>query len=111
MTVLPRAFEVLTPFVEPWAGRSTAQRAALRDETTAEQRAAFFSAAEPLLEAALDHLDGCRLRTLAPAEQNLMDLMLTLAHVAQAVEIQGPGEAALVPWRRRMRIDRSPADA
>jgi hypothetical protein len=36
--------------------------------------------------------------------------MLALAHVALAVEIQGPDEVKSAPWRDRMRITRSTAD-
>ncbi|MBW8783066.1 MAG: hypothetical protein JF593_00235 [Novosphingobium sp.] len=110
-TTLPSGFAALEPFVSTWAVATTAERAALRGSSTAEQREAFFAAASPLLETALDHLDKSDVRHLAPADQRLMQLMLALAHISHAVEIQGPDEAAHTPWRARMRIIRSPADA
>ena len=107
---LPSQFAALEPFVARWAISGTAQRAALRIASTPEEREAFFAAAEPLAEAALGYLDERRLDALAPEEARLMDLMLSLAHVALAVEIQGPDEVPSGPWRERMRITRSAAD-
>ena len=107
---LPAAFSALEPFVETWALEGSARRAAKRSESSPEQREAFFAAASPLLDAALEHLDARSLNALARAEQRLMNLMLSLGHVALAVEIQGPDEMKSAPWRDRMRIDRSTAD-
>lgn len=109
-THLPAGFAALEPFVEGWALGTTAQRAARRSQSTPEERQAFFTAASPLLDAALDRLDAIGLAGFAPEDQRLMDLMLALAHIALAVEIQGPDEAASAQWRDRMRIDRSTAD-
>lgn len=108
--VLPTAFSALEPFVENWALDGTAQRAAQRSTSSPQQRETFFAAASPLLDAALDHLDRHPLNALEPTEQRLMNLMLSLAHVALAVEIQGPDELKSAPWRDRMRINRSAAD-
>jgi hypothetical protein len=107
---LPASFAALEPFVGRWARDRTADRAALRSASTAQERDAFFAAASPLLDRALDHLDACALDALSASDQRLMNLMLSLAHVALAVEIQGPDEAKGAPWRDRMRIDRSTAD-
>ncbi|MFT4026584.1 MAG: hypothetical protein QM676_07265 [Novosphingobium sp.] len=109
--LLPAGFAPLEPFVARFAASTSAGRAAVRDRADPGEQAAFFAAAEPLLDAALDHLDQRDLRALTPAERNLMNLMLALAHVAQAVEVHGAAEAALTPWRGRMTITRSPADA
>jgi hypothetical protein len=109
-TLLPADFATLEPFVERWALPTTAERAARRSGSTSEEREAFFAAGSPLLDAALDHLDGLPLGAFPVQEQRLMDLMLSLAHVALAVEIQGPDETRSAPWRDRMRIGRSAAD-
>ena len=109
-SLLPSGFPTLEPFAAKWAVAGSGERAALRGATTAEARQAFFDAAAPLLGSVLDYLDGRPLSRLAAAEQRLMNLMLSLAHVAVAVETQGPDEAAGAPWRERMRITRSPAD-
>jgi selenocysteine lyase/cysteine desulfurase len=107
---LPADFDVLEPFAERWALPTTAERARRRTASTPEEREAFFAAAAPLLDPALDHLDTIAFDAFSAQERRLMDLMLSLAHVALAVEIQGPDEAKSAPWRDRMRINRSTAD-
>lgn len=108
--ILPAGFTALEPFVARWAVAGSALRAALRGTSTPEERETFFAAAAPLLDRALDHLDSRPLAQLAGPDERLMNLMLSLAHVAMAVEIQGPDEVKSTPWRERMRITRSPAD-
>lgn len=107
---LPAGFAALETFVERWALATTAQRAARRSASTQEEREAFFAAASPLLDQALDRLDTIALAAFSPEDQRLMHLLLSLAHVALAVEIQGPDETKSAPWRDRMRIVRSTAD-
>lgn len=111
MSALPPGFAALEPFVDRWALPTSAERAALRGAATPEEREAFFAAAAPLMEGALDLLDRRPLADHDAGEQRLMQLMLSLAHVAMAVEIQGKDEAKGTPWRERMRITRAPADA
>lgn len=110
IALLPDGFAVLEPFAGRWALGTTAERAARRSASTPEEREAFFAAASPMLDAALAHLDARPLNKLSAADQRLMNLMLALAHVALAVEIQGPDEVKSAPWRDRMRIGRSTAD-
>jgi hypothetical protein len=55
-------------------------------------------------DSALAYLDARPLDGLAPGERRLMNLLLSLAHVALAVEIQGPDEIPSAPWRERMRM-------
>jgi hypothetical protein len=109
--LLPEGFAALEPFIAQWALSGTAHRAEQRGASTTEEREAFFAAAAPLLDDALDHLDQRPLAGFSESEERLMNLMLGLAHVAMAVEIQGPDETRSAPWRERMRITRSPADA
>ena len=109
--LLPPAFAALEPFAAGWALPTTAARAARRTASDAEERAAFFAAAAPQLEAALAHLDAHPIDRLPAPEQRLMDLMLALAHVAMAEEMQGPDEARHARMRDRMTITRSVADA
>lgn len=109
MSALPAGFAALEPFAERWAVAGSAARAALRDESGAEEREAFYAAARPLLYPALDHLDRKPLAEFDAQEQRLMDLMLNLAHVALAVETQADDEAKHMPARREMRITRTPA--
>lgn len=110
-TTLPAGFASLEPFVADWALPTTAARAARRGDSTAEERGRFFAAASPLVGPALELLDARPLSALDPAERRLLDLLLALAHVGLAVEMQGPDEARHAPGRARMRITRSVADA
>lgn len=109
--LLPAGFETLEPFVERFAISGTASRAQRRSDSTQEERAAFHAAARDLVGPALDLLDGKPLSQLDDKERRLLDLALTFAHVALAVEVQGPDEERHADLRRHMRITRSPADA
>jgi len=110
-TTLPQGFEALEPFVARFAVSGTANRARLRGEVSAAERQAFYDAAIGLVPGALDHLDTRPLGSLSAPEQRLMDLALTFAHIALAVEVQGPDEERHTALRETMRIVRSPADA
>lgn len=111
MSRLPEGFEPLEPFVDLWAAPTSAERAALRDTSTPEAREAFYSAALPLLEPALTHLDARPLNEHNAQDRTLMQLVLSLAHVALAVETHQQDEARHTPLRREMCITRTPADA
>ena len=108
---LPEGFAALEPFVERFAVAGTANRAARRSEASREEREAFHAAAKDLIAPALDLLDARSLDALDEAEQRLMNLVLQFAHVALAVEVQGPDEERHAQMRETMRITRSPAGA
>ena len=108
---LPDGFAALEPFVDDWALAGSAARAARRDDSGEAERAAFYAAAAGLLEPALALLDAKPLDALDEKERRLLDLMLTLAHVSIAVEIQRDHEPRHMRLRREMRITRTPADA
>jgi len=108
--MLPAGYESLEPFVARFAVSGTANRARLRSDTTEEERAAFFAAAKDLVAPALDELDRKPLGELDDKERCLLNLALSFAHIALAVEIQGPDEARHASMREYMRITRSPAD-
>ena len=107
---LPSGFEALAPFVDRWAVDGSAARDALRGASSADERQRFYDVAQPLLAPALDHLDTRALGRFHAGEQALMDMMLSLAHVAIAVEIQQGDEAAHAVARAFVPITRSPAD-
>lgn len=111
MSALPAGFEALEPFADVWAVSGSADRAHMRSVASAADRAAFFDAARDLLAPALDHLDQKPLATFDDRETRLMNLMLSLAHVALAVEVQGDDEPKHALMRQHMRITRTPADA
>jgi hypothetical protein len=110
VTQLPNGFEALEPFAGQWAISGTAGRARARNDSSAEERQAFYDAASPLLAPALELLDSKPLEELDEGEQRLMELMLSLAHVALAVETQREFETRHVVSRRHMTITRSSAD-
>lgn len=108
--LLPSGFEALEPFVESWAIEGAANRAHRRLMSSAAQRVAFFNAARDLMPAGLDFLDRKPLNQFDEKEERLMNLLLSLCHVAQAVEIQGDDEPRHALGRRHMKITRASAD-
>lgn len=110
MSLLPAGFEALDPFVATWAIEGAAARATRRTYSSPAEREAFFEAMSLLLGAALAHLDQTPLPDQDAADRRLMLLCLSLAHVAQAVEIQAEDEIRHAPHREAMRIVRAPAD-
>lgn len=110
MSLLPEGFAALDPFVAQWALATAAERTAARDASTPEEREAFYAVAREAQGPALAWLDTKGLRAFDAADERLMRLMLSLAHVALAVELQRDHEEALRPSRRRMTIRRATAD-
>jgi hypothetical protein len=111
MSALPEGFQALAPFIAQWAGGTTVERAEARDRSTPADREAFYAAAQPLLPSALDLLDSKALGDLDASEKRLMNLMLSLAHVALAVEAQGDDEPRHAVNRAFLKITRASADA
>lgn len=109
--LLPAGFEALEPFVGQWSVVGTSARDLARGASTAEEREAFYAAASPLVPQALELLDAKPLDRHDEAEQRLMNLLLSLAHVTLAVEMMGKVEPRHAEFRKVMRITRSPADA
>jgi hypothetical protein len=107
---LPEGFAALEPFVDVWAVGSSAARDQLRGSSTAAERQAFYGAAQPLAPAALEYLDRKPLDRLDDTETRLMNLMLSLCHVAPAVEAHGDDEPRHAKMRAFMPITRTPAD-
>lgn len=109
--LLPDGFLSLEPFVARWALPGSAARAAARGRSTLQERQAFYDAAQGELIRALDHLDAKGLGAFDAADERLMNLMLTLGHVALAVEQQKDAEPRHASDRQHMRITRTPAGA
>ena len=108
---LPAGFEALEPFADRFAIAGTAARAQLRSDASPEEREAFYKAAKDLIAPALDLLDQKKFSEFSDAEQRLMNLTLSFAHIALAVEVQGPDEEKHAKLRAHMKIVRSTADA
>ncbi|MCT2401706.1 hypothetical protein [Novosphingobium mangrovi (ex Huang et al. 2023)] len=110
-TLLPEGFSGLEPFVTGWALAGSAARAGRRGASTPEERAAFHAAAAGELPRALDYLDAKGFAAFDDADERLMNLMLSLGHVALAVEQQKDAEPRHARDRAHMHITRTPAGA
>jgi len=108
--LLPPGFEALEPFAEAWALAGAANRAERRTQSNEVERVAFYNAAKDVLPAALDYLDRKAVSGFDETEDRLMKLLLSLCHVALAVELQGDDEPKHAQSRRRLKITRASAD-
>ena len=109
MALLPAGFEPLEPFVDTWALAGEAARAAARSAASDEERLEFYTAAQPLMQAALAHLDSNPIVDLSGPDATLMQLMLSLANVYHSVEVLGDAEVENARMRARLHfIDHAP---
>lgn len=108
--LLPEGFADLEQFVETWSRPTGVERAELRGSASVEERKAFYAAASEKLDAALDYLDSKPLDSFDEKEQRLMHMMLSLAHVSIAEEIQKSDEERHAYFRTFMPVTRVPAD-
>ena len=108
--LLPEGFEALEPFVGQWVADNANARLQRRLGSSDEERTAFFTAGSPLVPAALALLDSKPLPALDAREDRLMQLVLSLAHVANAVEIQKEDEPKHAVGARYITITRASAD-
>lgn len=104
---LPPGFDALEPFVAQWAIPTLEARVAARGDATADERASFYAIAAELLEPALAYLDGRPCKLPDERDRRLMHLMLSLAHVALAEEVQRDEESMHTELRSFMPISRS----
>lgn len=109
-TTLPAGFEALEPFVAHWALDTAEKRHRARLASSEPERVAFFEAAKDLLAPGLDHLDKTPLAAFSPEQRQLMNLLLSLAHVSLAVEQQGEDEPKHAADARFMTITRAPSE-
>jgi len=109
--LLPLGFKALEPFARSWALANAAQRAERRTKSSEDERIAFHAAAKDLLAPALAYLDQTPLKTFDEKQQCLMNLMLSFAHVAQAVELQRDNETRHAKLRAALKITRASADS
>lgn len=85
--LLPEGFSDLAPFVADWALRHEADRANRRWTAHYEDSLRFYDAMLPRLEAALSYLDTWDFDALPPAQTHLLLLTLSLAEIANTVEV------------------------
>lgn len=107
---LPEQFNLLQPFVERWAVAGIANRAALRSATTDDEQRAFYEATKQLIGPVLDYLDTRPVESQGNAESTLLNIVLTYAHIALAIEIQRDAEPRHATMRQFMQIVHEPAE-
>lgn len=109
-SLLPPGFETLEPFADAWAVAGSSNRAQRRQDSTEAERVAFYSAAKDKLADALAYLDKKPLSQFDEKEQRLMNLILCLAHISLATEVQRDQESSHAQVRRYLAITTTPAD-
>ena len=84
--LLPDQFQDLETFME-WALPTERERNNKRVASTMSAIQAFYDAMQPRARAIIAHLDKFSLNEMPARETRLMNLLLSLAEVANAVEI------------------------
>ncbi|HTJ93932.1 MAG TPA: hypothetical protein VL424_12585 [Pararobbsia sp.] len=84
---LPQGFETLECFVDRWSSSDQNARSSARRHATRTELRAFYEAALPLMEAALDHVDLFELGKLPPPSHTLFLLLLNVAEIAPHIEL------------------------
>lgn len=107
---LPEGFAALEPFVADWAIKGAHNRLQRRLDSDENERVRFFAAGKDLVPKALALLDGKPFDQFDAREQRLMDLVLSLAHVSLAVEIQRDDEPRHAEAARFMTIVKATSD-
>ena len=108
--LLPAGFAALEPFVAQWSIAGAANRVQRRLDSEAAERIAFYNAALDLAAPALALLDQKSLDQFDDKDERLMNLLLTLAHISLAVEVQAEAEPKHARFARFMPITRAPSD-
>jgi hypothetical protein len=85
-TLLPEGFGDLERFARDLALASERERSAQRNRASIEEIRVFYEAMLGRMDAVMAHLNGFALDALPPAEKRLLDLALSLAEVAPAIE-------------------------
>jgi len=107
---LPPGFEPLQDYVQKWAVEGAAERLQRRLQSTGPERLAFYNDISSLFPDAIALLDQTPPQVYDPQQQRLMNLLLSFAHVALAVEVQGEDEDRQAQARQHMKITRASAD-
>ena len=86
MPTLPADFADLEPFAD-WALETEGERYAKRLASSMDELQAFYDAAFPRLEAAIEHLDAAGLDSLPEDSTHLLWLMYSLVNASFPVEV------------------------
>jgi hypothetical protein len=85
--MLPPAFADLEPFAPTWCLATEGERWRRRHASTMVELEAFYNAAFPRLEAAIEHCDAYPLEDLPADVTNLLWLIYSIVMVSMAIEI------------------------
>lgn len=107
---LPAGFAALEPFVRRWSVEGANNRLLARLDSAEADRLSFFEVAKDLLAPGLEYLDKKPFAEFSDQDKRLMHLLLSMAHVALAVESQGSDEAQHAIGARHLTITRAPSD-
>jgi hypothetical protein len=107
--LLPPGFETLERFVDQWVADSADERLKRRLSSSDTERVEFFNAAKDRLQDGLTYLDKKPFGEYDDDENRLMQLFLSFAHVALAVEVQGDAEPKHAEGARFMTITQAPS--
>lgn len=109
-TLLPPAFAALEKFADFWAAETLSGRDQRRLDSSPAERADFYEAARDLIPGAMDYLDTKSLDQFDDRDERLMNMMLSLIHVALAIEVQRGEEHIHAAGARNMPITRGHSD-
>ena len=88
---LPPGFDALSPYLD-WALATESARSRKRLGSSIEAMQDFYEVMLPRVDDIMQHLSAYDLETMPPAEQNLLNLCLSLSEVSFAVEVYGQPE-------------------
>lgn len=87
--MLPDGFADLEAFIADWAHGTEVERHAQRRASTMAELRGFYDTMVPRMPEVLNYLATRRLDALSAADERLMQLTLSLAEVAPAIELFG----------------------
>ena len=98
---LPQQFTDLTPFADKWAIDTEEARRVERMNTSQDDLMAFYQAMKPVLDQAVQHLNQFDLEEMAPPEQHLLQMSLSLVEISVAIELfHNPWPVNAWPWEK-----------
>lgn len=101
---LPKGYEALSPFAAEWGIGCFHDRYERRFGSDMASLQAFYDAAQPLADRALRELEQHDLAALPEAYRNLFNLIMSLAHVAVAIERHGQPQPRNVTWPATLEV-------
>ncbi|EQB03029.1 hypothetical protein L286_13495 [Sphingobium sp. HDIP04] len=111
LMLLPEKFAEWEGFVSAWCLPDTHARFQARYEGDPADLRHFYDSLMPRVEEALAYLDDFPLEAMEEPERNLMNLLMSLSHVAYGLERHGAPRAPNAVYPSRIRLVRSVSPA